>query len=296
MSRKAKHKGKTAVEQPETQRDATPLVSVVMGVYNQLDREALHQAVDSILNQTLTDLELIIYNDGSVPEASQYIDTLKSRDPRIRITGSTENRGLAFSLNVCIGLARGSYIARMDADDISAPDRLQAQVDYLETHPEVSWCGSNAFLFDEDGIWGTRVMPERPTKEDYLRFSPFIHPSVMYRRELFHKACGYLEKEEVLHCEDYEIFMRLEEMGLVGVNIQEYLFHYRENLDSYRRRTFRNRFNEAKLRYRSFSEMHMLFPKGWLYVLRPIIGGLLPTPLIRRIKKMQAKSIRETHT
>lgn len=162
-------------------------VSVIMGVYNQWNREALQKAVKSILNQTLTDFEFIIYDDGSDPEVAGYIRELEKLDERIVLIGKEENHGLAFSLNMCIGAAKGKYIARMDADDIALPERLQVQYDFMEQHKEYAWCGCNTRLFDENGIWGERKMPELPSDKDYLPFSPFIHPTVMYRRKLFEK-------------------------------------------------------------------------------------------------------------
>ena len=111
-------------------------VSVIMGVYNQWNREALQKAVKSILNQTLTDFEFIIYDDGSDPEVAGYIRELEKLDERIVLIGKEENHGLAFSLNMCIGAAKGKYIARMDADDIALPERLQVQYDFMERHKD----------------------------------------------------------------------------------------------------------------------------------------------------------------
>ena len=100
------------------------LISVVMGVYNQSNFEQFDKAVNSVLNQTLSDLEFLIYNDGSNQRVTDYIRALAQRDERIRIIESEENKGLAHALNECIRYARGSYIARMDADDIAKPERF----------------------------------------------------------------------------------------------------------------------------------------------------------------------------
>lgn len=265
-----------------------------MGVYNQWDFEILKKAINSILNQTLRDLEFIIYDDGSHPQVANSLKELAAMDDRIILIGMEENQGLAFSLNACIDKARGEYIARMDADDISLPDRLQKQVDFLEAHPEYMWCGTNAFVFDEDGIWSERIMPECPTKEDYLRFSPYIHPSVMYRASIFEKMDGYLVCKETLRCEDYEIFMRFRYAGYKGYNIQENLFYYRENKASYQRRTFAFRLNEAKIRYRNFKSMEILFPKGWIYVLRPLVAAFIPHKILMWMKRTGVKEHEST--
>lgn len=264
-----------------------PAISVIMGVYNQWNESILRQAVCSILNQTFTDFEFIIWDDGSHPSVARTIQSLSVLDQRIRIAGKDQNHGLAYSLNACISMARGKYIARMDADDISLPQRLKKQYEFLESHTEYAWCGCNTNLFDQNGIWGIRRMPEMPVWRDYLKFSPYVHPTVMFRAKLFDANEGYLESEETLRCEDYEIFMRLLECGLQGYNLQENLFCYREDKESYQRRKICFRINEAKLRYRNFKKMGILFPTGWLYVLRPIAGGILPSKIIAFLKRSE---------
>ena len=138
-------------------------------------------------------------------------------------------------------------------------------------------------------------MPEKPEEKDYLRFSPFVHPSVMFRAMVFDENEGYLEAEETLRCEDYEIFMRLRQKGLRGYNLQEVLFSYRENNESYEKRSFHFRVNEAKLRYRNFKQMGMLMPFGWMYCIRPIIGGILPASLISLLKRIEGARVKK-HT
>lgn len=264
-----------------------PLVSVIMGVYNQWDEKILQDAVNSILNQTFGDFEFIIWDDGSHPDAAKSVQELSKLDERIIVAGREENRGLAFSLNECIRLARGKYIARMDADDISYPKRFERQINFLETHPEYGWCGTNAELFDENGIWGFRPMPEVPQMIDYFHYSPYVHPSVMFRAMLFDENNGYLATEETLRCEDYEIFMSLVERGQKGYNLQETLFRYRETKDSYRKRKTRFRINEAKTRYRNYKKLGILFPLGWLYVLRPLAACLVPRLLLEWMKRSE---------
>ncbi|SFA76655.1 Glycosyltransferase involved in cell wall bisynthesis [Acetitomaculum ruminis DSM 5522] len=267
-----------------------PLISVIMGVYNQFDEKELLDSVISILNQSFWDFEFIIWDDGSDKIAKDIIEKLPLMDERIIIAGKNENQGLAFSLNECIKLARGKYIARMDADDISLPNRLKKQYEFLEKHSEYAWCGTNCELFDEEGVWGLRLMSKEPYIKDYYKYSPFIHPSVMFRKELFEAGRGYLETKETLRCEDYEIFLHLTKKGLKGYNLEEILFRYRESRQSYKKRTINTRINEAKIRYRNFKELGILFPKGWFYVLRPVFAILLPSKIIEIIKRYQGIS------
>ncbi len=104
-----------------------PEISVIMGVYNELNKDILMEAVNSILHQTFEDFEFIIYDDGSCPEAATLLREVAGLDERIKLIGQDENHGLAFSLNACIDEAKGKYIARMDADDISYSERLMKQ-------------------------------------------------------------------------------------------------------------------------------------------------------------------------
>ena len=260
-----------------------------MGVYNQWDTDALERAVRSVLDQSLRNFEFIIWDDGSEDKAASALKKLPELDDRIILAGRDENRGLAFSLNECIKLAKGKYIARMDADDECLPERFARQVAFLENNPGYAWCGTGAELFDENGVWGYRFMPEVPEMKDYYRFSPYIHPSVMFRKEVFDSFAGYLEENETYRCEDYEIFMRLMQKGLKGYNIPEPLFRYHECNASYRSRNLKNRFNEARVRAYGYRKMGILFPFGWIHVLRPIIACIVPSGLIAAIKRSEGK-------
>lgn len=262
-----------------------------MGVYNQYNQTELMQAVQSILAQTFTDFEFIIYDDGSEGEAAEYLQELSLLDGRIRVIRNEENKGLAFSLNRCIGEAKGRYLARMDADDISLPDRFRKEYEFLETHPEYAWVGSNAKVFEKENVWGTLVMAEEPNQYNFLPFSPFIHPSVMFRRELFEEGSAYKSAQETMRCEDYELFLRLYRRGLRGFNLQEVLFLYRQDISAYKKRTFRTRLNEAKIRSRYFPGMNLPRLKQWIYILRPLITGLLPYQIIAFYKKRRLRRL-----
>lgn len=268
-----------------------PIISVIMGVYNQRDEDVLTKAVQSILQQTFQNFEFIIWDDGSDTDEAMIIKKLARLDERIVIAGKEENRGLAFSLNECIKLAKGKYIARMDADDVSLPERLRKQYEFLEKHTEYGWCGTNTELFDENGVWGYRKMPVEPRIKDYYHYSPYIHPSVMFRALLFDENQGYLDSKETLRCEDYEIFMNLLQRGQKGYNLQETLFKYRENRSSYQKRKIRFRINEAKTRYRNYKKMGKLFPIGWIFVLRPIVACLIPSGVLALIKRTEGASM-----
>lgn len=254
-------------------------ISVVMGVYNPIQGQLL-EAVQSILDQTVQNWEMILYDDGSNEEGAQVVQETAQRDPRIVLVRGQENRGLAYALNQCVKLAKGRYLARMDADDRCLPHRFAEQMAFLDHHPEYQWVGSNAELFDYNGVWGEAKVPERPDKNDFLKFSPYIHPAVMFRRELFSNRSGYIPAQVTKRCEDYELFMRLHSKGYRGYNLQEPLFMYREDQAAYGKRKFLFRWNEMKIRYRGFKRLGILRIRTLPYVFRPVVGGVIPVGLV----------------
>ena len=252
-----------------------PMVSVIMGVYNpQIDQ--LQKAVRSIIQQTYLNWELLIYDDGSELKYKEDIAKLAELDPRIICYRGERNQGLAKALNECIIRAKGRYIARMDGDDISRKNRLHKQIDFLEQHPEFSWVGTAAYLLAGESFWGTRKMQEVPQAEDFLRYSPYIHPTVVFREEVLKLCQGYLVSKRTRRCEDYELFMRLHSQGHRGYNLSEYLFAYREDPASYARRTWGTRLDEMQIRYQGFKELGILKITTIPYLVRPLASGLIP--------------------
>lgn len=267
----------------------TPKISVIMSIYNQWNREQLDAAVMSVLNQTFGDFEFIIYDDGSEQEVHTYLERYAEMDSRVVLISNPVNHGLAYSLNTCIDVAKGKYLARMDADDVCAPNRFEVQYNYLENHTEIAFVGCNAKLIDDKGVWGSRKMVENPGRHAFLRFSPFIHPTVMIRSKIFADTDAYKVSKGTWRCEDYELFMRLWKLGHRGYNIQQELFYYREDRSAYKKRKMKYRIDEMKLRYRNFSELGMLNAWGWLYVIKPVVAGCVPNFLILFVKRVYHK-------
>lgn len=263
-------------------------VSVAMGVYCPRDTGRLYGAVESLIAQTWQDWELLLYDDGSPEPMAGAIRQAAKRDPRVRYLRGGENRGLAFALNQCLAQSRGEYIARLDGDDLCAPRRLEKQLAFLAAHPQYQWVGSNAELMDAGGVWGFQKMPEIPEKWDFLFNSPYLHPTVTFRREALLEAGGYDTSPAVLLCEDYELFFRLHQRGLRGYNLQEPLLRYWEDYGSQHRRTYRRRLREARLRFWGFRKLGILRPGTLGYVLKPLAVGAVPAPVhytLRRWRK-----------
>jgi len=159
-------------------------VSIIMGIYKMIKKENLVKlAIDSILNQTYKDFEFIICDDGSNDGTYEMVKNLTKNDSRVILIKNNENKGLAYSLNHCLSIAKGKYIARMDADDISMPDRL---VEYLDRNTNIAVLGTWAKIIDKEG----QVISSASLKTGYNNIiacamcdSPLFHPSVMIRKE-----------------------------------------------------------------------------------------------------------------
>lgn len=200
----------------------TALVSILMPVYK--TAPYLREAMDSMLSQTFADFELIVLNDCSPDDADAILDTYA--DPRIVRYKGDKNVGLSNVLNVGIGMARGKYIARMDSDDISMSTRLQIQVDYLETHPEVDLVSVGMRLFGaKEGTWIRELDPEK-VKIEAMFHSPVLHASSVWRKDSFEKQ-GLRFRQEMVPAEDYDLWTRAMLKGLKLVNLPEVLYEYR---------------------------------------------------------------------
>ena len=199
-----------------------PLVSILMPVYK--TAPYLREAMDSMLSQTFTDFELIVLDDCSPDDAAAIMDTYS--DPRIVRYKGEKNAGLSNVLNVGIGLARGKYIARMDSDDISLPNRLQVQVDYLETHPEIDLVSVGMRLFGaKEEVWIRELNPEK-VKINALFHSPILHASSVWRNDSFENQ-GLRFRQERVPAEDYDLWTRALVKGLKLVNLPDVLYKYR---------------------------------------------------------------------
>lgn len=265
-------------------------ISVIMGVYNPKDKAGLEQAIDSILKQTCRTFEFIIYDDASCEQDAELLRNLAAKDNRIRLLCGEKNLGLAHALNECLKAANGKYIARMDADDISGSERLQIQLDFLESHEEWAFVGLSAQLFDEQGVWGYRQMVDHPREREFLRYSPYVHPTIMFRKSVLMETGGYLDSEDTRRCEDYELFMRLYCQGQYGCNIEGDLFFYREDRNWYDKRKLRQRIAESKIRYRGFRKMGILSFKNMIYVAKPVVMMLIPKMIRKHIRNKRVKT------
>ena len=264
------------------------LVSIILGVYNP-NKYELRKAVESIIDQSYANWELLIYDDGSSNKYIEYIQHIETWDIRISVYRNEKHHSLAYGLNYLLELANGDYIARMDGDDYCNPIRLEKMIQFLERNPTYDWVGSNTYIIDENGsVKGTREYPESPKSEDYLSFSPFVHPAVIFRKTALEEVEGYRVHALTQRGEDYELFMRMHSQGMRGYNIQEPLFYYRERTDQYRRRMIKFQVNEMILRYKGFKKLDLPKRQYTPYIFKPLVVCILPNAVLmhRKNKKI----------
>lgn len=206
-----------------------PKISVIMSVYN--SEKYLYDSINSILIQTMNDFEFIILNDASTDNSKKIIESFNDR--RIKHINNAHNRGLTKSLNVCIKLAKGEYIARMDADDISLPIRFEKQVKILDGDPSIGVCSSNALTIDSSGNIISKPWWQKdnlPIEWKILWGNPIAHPSVIIRKEILIKN-NLLYDETLKTAQDYDLWTKLILLTKFSI-IDSVLLYYRVSLNS----------------------------------------------------------------
>ena len=260
-------------------------VSVIMGVYNTNNEEMLRKSIHSILAQTFTDFEFIICDDGSTDGTYEILQKICKSDRRAKLIRNEVNMGLAATLNRCIAVSQGEYIARQDADDYSVPQRIQKQVDFLDQNSRFAFVGSNIARFDDNGQWGEYKLKPFVEKHDFLFTVPIIHGTVVFRKNALLAVNGYRIAKETRRTEDYDLFMRMYAKSFKAANIQENLYFVREDKIAYKRRKYIYRIDEAIVKYKGFRLLGLM-PKGFIYVLKPLIVGLISPYQLNAIKKI----------
>jgi glycosyltransferase involved in cell wall biosynthesis len=266
-----------------------PVISVCMSVYNA--EPYLRAAVQSILAQTFTDFEFIIIDDGSTDGSSGILREFAERDARIRLT-CRPNQGLTKSLNEALQQAHGSYIARMDADDISLPRRFEKQAAYLQSHPDCVLVGCRILTIDPFGTplyEPDHKLGHAEIEQQLLAGTGWaiVHPAAMMRRETLNALGGYRTQFEP--SEDLDLFLRLAERGKIA-NLPELLFHYRQHSKSVNHTRFEDQ-NRAKrtILSEAYARRGLCLPAGWVPPRRNIL------PVDKEINMWAWTALRKGH-
>lgn len=214
----------------------SPLVSVIIPCYN--SEKYVEQAVRSIMNQTYKNLEILITDDCSADSSFVILQRLAEEDSRIKLFKNEQNQKIVRTLNALIECANGKYIARMDADDISLPKRIEKQVAFMEENPDIAICGTNAWHIDENNIVTGQsflAIDNDDIQIFKLYANPFYHPSVLIRSQILK---NYNYNEAYLHAEDFALWKLLLET-YKGYNLPDKLICYRitENIELQKKKT-----------------------------------------------------------
>ncbi len=210
--------------------NCNPTVSVLMPVYN--GYRYVSEAIESILQQTYTDFELLITDDGSQDQSLTVLQSYAERDARILLT-SRSNKGLTPTMNEMLGKARGKFIAVMEQDDCSIPQRLALETQFLQEHPDVVCVSGWPQLIDEEGRLLTQLM--MPTTHNEIQtlalagHSGVSHPGVMFRKDSLLQVGGYDESLRLAH--DLDLWLKLGEVGKLA-NLAEGVVQYRLHPES----------------------------------------------------------------
>jgi glycosyltransferase EpsE len=202
------------------------LVSIVFPVFNE-SAEYITKSIDSILQQTYGNIELLIMDDSNKPHAITAVDGYANH-PKVRVLRSEARRGLTLALNDGLAAAKGAFVARADADDIQHPQRIEKQVAFLNQHPDYMLVGTSVLYIDEQGNpLKEKLYPETNSKiaKALHLHNPISHPTVLARKELF-TSLGFYDVQ-LQRAEDYDLWFRAKQKGYQMHNLQEPLVQYR---------------------------------------------------------------------
>jgi glycosyltransferase involved in cell wall biosynthesis len=248
-----------------TSATATLRVSVLMPAYNA--RRYLAEAIDSILAQTFRDFELVIVDDGSTDDTPEILKRYAAQEPRVRIV-SRPNTGISGALNDGLETCRAPLVARMDADDVAEPQRLERQVAYMDAHADCVLLGSDVLLIDPAGL-PIGIDQNQPAHEEIERQllrgrgGAVYHPSAMMRRHAIDRVGRY--RAAFNDSEDLDLFLRLAEIGRVA-NLPEPLLRYRRHLNSVTQNRYQNQWRlKRQIVAEAYQRRGQTMPADWTF-------------------------------
>ena len=253
-------------------------VSIIMGIYN--CESTLDEAIESVLCQTYDNWELIMCDDGSTDDTFNKAKWYEEKYPnKIRVLKNDKNMRLAATLNRCLEVATGEYIARMDADDVNLANRFEEQVSYLNSHEDVACVGVGMIIFDEDGDRSIRLSNEYPDKKCMIHNAPFAHPTIMMRKTVFDDLGGYISSKDTMRAEDLDLWFRFMAKDYKGYVIQKPLYRYRESIVDFKKRNLKAAIGTTKIYLKGYKLLH--FPLyEYIFAFKPIIASLIPKKMM----------------
>lgn len=262
-------------------------ISIILPVYN--CEKTLIEAIESIIGQTYPHWQLVACDDCSTDESYHILEAYKEKlGNKMILLRNERNSRIAFTLNHCLQYCNGAFVARMDGDDISMPERLEKQISFLKKHPEYDLVGCQMISFDENGEHEIKRGKEVPSKMDLRTRTPFAHATIMCHAYVYKKLQGYTISPDVIRCEDVDLWFRFFENDFKGYNLQIPLYKVREDAESFKRRSFQHSAQASKVLFRSFRRMH--YPlSSYIFIMKPLVSVLLPEDLKRMIRNQRNK-------
>lgn len=259
-----------------------PRISVIMGIYN--CASTLQEALDSLYNQTYQDFEIILCDDGSIDSTYEVALENKLTHDNVVLLRNEHNLGLNATLNKCLSVAKGEYIARMDGDDISMPSRFEVEVDFLDTHPEYAVVSTPCNAFDENGIYRIGIGQGEVKPKDFLLHPPVCHAPCMVRVEAYKAVNGYSVDDKLLRVEDYHLWFKLYSAGYKLYQMHDSLYLMRDDRNACKRRTWKNRRNEFYVKWIGYPMVGLPWYSR-IYCFRPILIWVLPTFIYEKVRR-----------
>jgi len=257
-------------------------ISVLMGIYNCAN--TLPEAIDSILNQTYTNWELILCDDASTDNTYQVALKYQQKYPdKIILLKNEKNLTLAPTLNKCLAMASGEFIARMDGDDLCEPERFDLEIEILKQNSDFSIVSCSMDLFDSNGTFRTVQHKEYPTQKDLIHGPQFCHAGCMVRTDAIRAVNGYSESPKRKRVEDFDLWVRMYHAGYRGVNILKTLYHMRDDINALKRRSFDNRLNGCRVTYYACKYAKMPFYVTFYLLTRQLAKYFVPQFIYRYI-------------
>lgn len=254
-----------------------------MGIYN--CASTLREALDSLYAQTFTDFKIIMCDDGSVDDTFNVAKEYESKYGNVILLKNEKNIGLNATLNRCLKMVDTPYVARMDGDDISLPDRFETEINFLDRHPEYAFVSASMICFDEKGPFKTLYLKEgSPEKKDFVKTTPFFHAPVMVRTSAYYTVRGYTVDPRLLRVEDYHLWFKMYAAGLKGYNLSQPLYKMRDDKKATSRRNWNSRKNEMYVKWIGYRMLNLpiyLYP----WILTPFLKFLIPTQIYERLHR-----------
>lgn len=259
-------------------------ITVLMAIYNCAG--TLEEALDSLLAQTYQGFKVVLCDDCSTDNtyaiAKRYVDKYTEKFILIR---NHVNSRLPQSLNNCLDYANTEYVARMDGDDISKPERFEKEIKFLDDHPEYAVVSCAMDYFDGNGVFMTGDVTQEPTKKSFIGGTPHAHAPSMIRTSVIKSVGGYTVKRWTRRGQDVHLWAKIYSQGNKGYNLPEALYMMRDDAAAYKRRTFKEAIYSVRRNYEIFRLMDI--PMFNLYGLfRPVLVAMLPKFVYDRLHRL----------